>query len=84
MGFLDAMLGAVKGGAGRDYSDLKPGDFPAETAQYALKNEVKAVSKVRIVSLTSHWGRKSPFVSVSRRMVTRSRLSEVMSLVHSS
>jgi hypothetical protein len=51
MGFLDAMLGSVKGGAGRDYSDLKAGDFPAETAQYALSNEVKSVSKVRVVHL---------------------------------
>ncbi len=46
MGLLDAMLGSMKGGRGRDYSDLKPGDFPAETAVYALNNEVKSVSKV--------------------------------------
>jgi hypothetical protein len=46
MGLLDAMLGSVKGGRGRDYSDLKPGDFPAETAGYALNNEVKSISKV--------------------------------------
>ncbi len=47
MGLLDSLLGSgLKGGRGRDYSDLKPGDFPAETAVYASNNEVKSVSKV--------------------------------------
>ena len=77
MGLLDSVfgLGALKGGAGRDYSDLKPGDFPAETAQYALNNEVKAVSKVRF---SWAWSPSfAPQLIVGFRMVTPSLLSEV-------
>lgn len=77
MGFLDAMLGAVKGGAGRDYSDLKAGDFPAETAQYALNNEVKAVSKVSFIYVSGHMFAMA-FTLAHRRMAMRLLLSEVI------
>lgn len=40
-----SMFRSVKGGGGRDYSDLESGTFPAETAEYALANEVKSISK---------------------------------------
>ena len=44
MGLMDFLGGAVSGGA-RDYSDLKPGSFQAEAAEYANAGEVKGKSK---------------------------------------
>ena len=53
MGIWDSLL--QRASKGRDYSDLKSGDFPAETAQYALNNEVKSVSKVRRCLTRANW-----------------------------
>mmetsp|Transcript_11075 Transcript_11075/g.26878 ORF Transcript_11075/g.26878 Transcript_11075/m.26878 type:complete len:283 (-) Transcript_11075:181-1029(-) len=42
MGLLDTLLG---GGGKRTYTDLAPGSYPAEAAEYAEAKEVKAVNK---------------------------------------